>query len=53
MSTYLCPASCVMVKAVPSPLSAFMVQLKNFLHMPSIGAKPVNNKQYYYDVFSQ
>ena len=32
-----------MVKAVPSPLSSFMVQLKNFLHIPSIGAKPANN----------
>lgn len=38
--SYLCPISCAMVKAVDSPVSSFMVQLRIRLHIPSIGAKP-------------
>lgn len=42
---YLCPDSCAMVKAKPSPVSSLMVQLLYLLHIPLMGANPVNNKE--------
>lgn len=43
--TYLCPDSCAMVKARPSPVSSFMVQLRYLLHIPLMGAKPTGRRQ--------
>lgn len=39
--TYLCPDSWAMVKARPSPVSSLMVQLRYLLHIPLMGANPV------------
>lgn len=39
--TYLCPDSCAMVKARPSPVSSLMVQLRYLLHIPLMGANPM------------
>lgn len=43
--TYLCPDSWAIVKAKPSPVSSLIVQLLYLLHIPLIGAKPVQNEE--------